>query len=681
MKAFKMLFVAILSLAAVSCVRDSVPGSETKEPGLDVFAKVIPDGYFAVANVTVPAATETVYIEYRDANGKRTTVAQSVSPKVIAPEGGKDAEPFGMVSLLLKSPTPTKVSVYYKPKEEVATKGSEEVKVPIVDDLPVSSVYAGEFGKTRYVQMTWDYGWVNSEATHWVSTRTYPADVVVYNQEHNHTLLYRYVYSGVNSEGYMLDEAYEIEDHVAKKLKYKYCNSCGDGCQFCMPWGCTCGCGGFEDDAHTKPILNPNPDFKPNGNKVEEYLAGGAATEAPQLPENVVDVTLPEPATYVTTDGDYTNYHSSGVVMFDDSWPALPQLGVNGKAILDYNDLVVDYDIEAVTVSDERLEAEGWREQVKVVLHVRAVGSTDMWRVGVSLDNFNTDYVQSISEYKTLDSWQNEHGNLPAWAQNILFQENSIHYDAVSGTEFTRNTNRPAVEIGQLQAFNGKKWNSAAGKDVYLYKNGGTQVEHVMNPGLKQWSGWPAPDTDQYDPALADVTEPTTLAKMQGYGFYNTAPGYVNVAGGLYTYTVIYHMKPRAGMDPVQRADAKQNMIDAVMNNMAQNFFAVKNDYAPVGLKGYEPLDYKTKDGRTYANEYQKKLNQNLDHLSADVPYKASNGQVWAFKCPTLTRHAWERMYFSNAYPHFQEWVESNGTSATDWYKKDVNPLYLSCEW
>ena len=686
MKAFKMLFVAILSLAAVSCVRDSVPGSETKEPGLDVFAKVIPDGYYAVANVTVPAATETVYIEYRDANGKRTTVAQSVSPRVIDPDGGKDAEPFGIVSLLLKSPTPTKVSVYYKPKEEVATKGSEEVKVPIVDDLPVSSVYAGEFGKTRYVQMTWDYGWVNSEATHWVNTRTYPADVVVYNQEHNHTLLYRYVYSGVNSEGYMLDEAYEIEDHVAKKLKYKYCNSCGDGCQFCMPWGCTCGCGGFEDDAHTKPILNPNPNFHPNGNKVEEYLSGGAATEAPQLPVNVVDVPLQEPATYVTTDGDYTNYHSSGVVMFDDSWPNLPQVGVNGSYIMDYNDMVVDYDIEAVTVADELLATEGYREQVKVVLHIRALGSKSIYRVGMSLDNFNTEYVESVSEYKTLDSWQNEHGELPEWARSTRFQENSIHYDAVSGTEFERNTNRPAVEIGKLQAFNGEAfmnntWPNGAGKHTYTYVGDHGSVVHVMNPALKVWEGWPSADESQYDPALADVTEPETLASMQKFKFYNTVPGYVNVAGGLYTYTVIYHMKPRAEMGALEREAAKQNMIEAVMNNMAQNFFVVKKDFAPIGLKGYQPLDYKTKDNHVYANEYTKFYKQNSANLNADIPYVGANGQVWAFKCPVLTRHTWERMYFSNAYPHYLEWVLSDGEESKDWYKNGVNYVYLSCEW
>ena len=676
--------VCALTLA-VSCATDPLPQQE-KEAGLDVFAKEVPTGYYAVASVTVPLATETVYIEYTDTDGNKNVVEQAVSPKMITPEDGKAAEPFGTVTLLLQSKKPTKVSIYYKPLG-VATKAQEEETVPIVDDLPVNMVTSGEFGKTRYVQMAWGYAWTNSESTNWVSTPTFPADVVVYNEEYNHTLLYRYVYSGTRGEGYMLDDAYTIENGVATGVKYHY-GSCGDGCQYCMPWGCSCGCGGWDDG---KPVLKPNPDFVPNGNKVSEYTAAGASTQAPALPEDVevVDLgngVLSEPATYVTKDGDFTMYHSSGVVMFDDTWPELPQVGVDKQYIQDYNDIVIDYDVEAVTVDDSRLAEEGWREQVKVVLHLRALGSVSIYRVGMSLDNFDTQYVQSVTDYKTLDSWQNEHGTLPDWALSNRFQENSIHYDAVSGTEYSRNTLRPAIEIGKLQAFNGEAfqgntWPGAAGKDVYVYKNGSQEKEHVMNPGLRYWEKWKTPDESQYLPALAQVTEPENLAKMQSRSFYNTIPGFVNVAGGLYTYTVIYHMKPRAEMEPAQREAAKQNMIDAVMNNMAQNFFAVKRNFAPIGLKGYEPLDYKTKDNHIYATEYQKGLASNLDHLNPDVPFVGSNGQIWAFKCPTLTRHTWERMYFSNAYPHFKEWVESGGEAAKDWYKTDVDYTYLTCEW
>ena len=61
--------------------------------------------------------------------------------------------------------------------------------------------------------------------------------------------------------------------------------------------------------------------------------------------------------------------------------------------------------------------------------------------------------------------------------------------------------------------------------------------------------------------------------------------------------------------------------------------------------------------------------------------YKAKNGMVWGFKCPTLTRHTWELMPFAVAYPHYEEWVKSNGQSHKDWYKSDVNTTALVCEW
>ena len=672
-----MAGVALLC-AAVSCAQEEVPAPE-KQEGLDVFSKVVPTGYYNVARVSVPSGVQTVYIEYKGADGRKKTIAQPVTPQVVTPTDGKDAEPFGNVTLLLKSEKASKVTIYYKVSE--ATKAAGDDVFVLVEDLPVNLATAGEFGKTRYVRVPWNYAWVNKEVAQYQyeNVRTYPADVVVYNSEHNHTLRYKYAYSGVSGEGYMLDEAYEIVDHVAVSVKYNYCAGCGN-CEFCMPWGCSCGCAGWNNDG--TPKMKENPDFVPNGNLLDQAQGEGASTDAPEIPEVVVEVPLPEPAGYVTTDGDYTNYHSSGVVMFEDKWPMLPEPSVEGRFDMDFNDVVVDYDIEAVTVSDELLKSEGWREQVKVVLHLRALGSKDMWRVGVALENFDTQFVKSISEYKTLDSWQNPHGDLPGWAQNILFQENSIHYDGVSGTQFFNNTMRPSIEIGQLQAFNGTR-RDGAGWQVYQHKDDhGNITDHVMNPGLKQYEAWGGPHTSQYSEDLEQKATPTSLARMQQFTFYNTIPGYVNVDGGLYTYTVIYHMKPRYDMDPATREAAKQNMIDAVMNTVAQNFFAVKNDYAPIGLKGYQPLDYKTKDNHNYAEEYTKNFAKNAENLDPNTTYVAKNGQVWAIKAPVKTRHAWEKQYFSKAYPHFDAWLASDGEVYPNWYNdKSVDYTYLSCEW
>ena len=667
------LLCAILAMTSCKKDNDSPQAPYVPEEVRDLFGGATPTGYYSYAEMSVPAGTEVVYIEYKGTDGSVKTVAQKVTPEVAVPTGGRDVEPFGTVKLLFEASASSQVSVYYK-VFDAATKADGDDAVYTLEHFPVDQVTSGEFGKTRYVKVQWNFAWQNSAATGWQNTPSYPKDVVMYDAEHNHTLRYTFVYANNGNagftEGYVLTDAYNVEDHVAVSYKYNYCEGGCIGCPRCMPWGCDCGCG------------RVNNAFVPNGNQVDSAVEDGATTETPTVPEDIVPVKLQEPAPYVTTDEDYTMYHSSGVVMFDDSWPNLPAtLGGTGNYDFDFNDVVVDYDIEAVTVDNSRLADEGWREQVKVVLHLRAMGGQDAWRVGMALENFNTDYVESIEDYKTLDSWQNSHGNLPAWAQTVAFQENCIHYDAVSGSTFSGSTTRPSIEIGQLQAFNGKKTYGCggAGKDEYTYINGSLSTVHVMNPGLKLWDAWKTPKEEQYDDVMAAVTNPS-LAQIQNLGFYNTIPGFVNQAGGLYTYTVIYHMKARAEMTPEESQQCLANMVDAVVNTTAQNFFIVKQDWTPIGLKGYTPLDYKTKDNHNYTDEYNKKV-QGKEYLTT-TPYVSTTGQVWAFKCPVLTRHAWEKQLFSKAYPLYEGWLASQGAENQDWYKlENANVSYLSCEW
>ena len=667
------LLCAILAMTSCKKDNDSPQAPYVPEEVRDLFGGATPTGYYSYAEMSVPAGTEVVYIEYKGTDGSVKTVAQKVTPEVAVPTGGRDVEPFGTVKLLFEASASSQVSVYYK-VFDAATKADGDDAVYTLENFPVDQVTSGEFGKTRYVKVQWNFAWQNSAATGWQNTPSYPKDVVMYDAEHNHTLRYTFVYANNGNagftEGYVLTDAYNVEDHVAVSYKYNYCEGGCIGCPRCMPWGCDRGCG------------RVNNAFVPNGNQVDSAVEDGATTETPTVPEDIVPVKLQEPAPYVTTDEDYTMYHSSGVVMFDDSWPNLPAtLGGTGNYDFDFNDVVVDYDIEAVTVDNSRLADEGWREQVKVVLHLRALGGQDAWRVGMALENFNTDYVESIEDYKTLDSWQNSHGNLPAWAQTVAFQENCIHYDAVSGSTFSGSTTRPSIEIGQLQAFNGKKTYGCdgAGKDEYTYINGSLSTVHVMNPGLKLWDAWKTPKEEQYDDVMAAVTNPS-LAQIQNLGFYNTIPGFVNQAGGLYTYTVIYHMKARAEMTPEESQQCLANMVDAVVNTTAQNFFIVKQDWTPIGLKGYTPLDYKTKDNHNYTDEYNKKV-QGKEYLTT-TPYVSTTGQVWAFKCPVLTRHAWEKQLFSKAYPLYEGWLASQGAENQDWYKlENANVSYLSCEW
>ena len=70
-------------------------------------------GYYGYAQMSVPAATTTVYVEYKNDKGHTTVIPVSVEPKVATPVGGKDVEPFGTVNLLLSSPEATRVNVYY----------------------------------------------------------------------------------------------------------------------------------------------------------------------------------------------------------------------------------------------------------------------------------------------------------------------------------------------------------------------------------------------------------------------------------------------------------------------------------------------------------------------------------------------------------------------------------------
>jgi len=673
MKKVIMIPLTVLAVAAmvISCEKEA-PSPYVPQAVENAFEDVIPTGYYSYAQMSVPVGTDVVYIDYTYQDGSTKTVEQAVTPEMYVPTDGRDVEPFGTVKILLESEKPSKVSVYYK--MNTATKADEDEDIYTLNDFPVDQITGGTFGETRVVQVTWNFAWTNSAATNWQNTRTYPKDVVMYDAEHNHTLRYTYAYSGVSGEGYMLTDAYEIEDHVATKYKYNYCSGCGN-CPYCMPWGCSCGC------------ESTNPDFVPSGDLTAQASADDAVVNGEGqncdeggeismnsegdvvvnlVPEDVSTVFLPEPKSYITTDGDYTMYHSSGVVMFDDSWPNLPQER-------DYNDIVVDYDIEAVTVADDRLAEEGWREELRVVMHIRAVGGTKGWRAGLILENLDLNYIEDIEDHYTLDSWQNPHGELPAWAAHQYFWENSVHYD----------NPRPAVEVGALQAFTGRKFNNAAGIDTYYYTNNGESTEHVMNPALKLYEAWGGAHEDQYDDVLAASTNPT-LAQMQKEYFYNTVPGYVNVAGGLYTYTVIYKLKPRAEMTPEQSQLALANLIDAVVNTSSQNFYMVNQDFTSVGLKGYQPLDYNVRGfGKTYKAIYDEVMSSGkYPHLSTSTSYVSTDGMVWAFKCPTLTRHAWEKMPFEKAYPQYEEWVTSQGETNKEWYKlENANASYVSCEW
>lgn len=411
-----------------------------------------------------------------------------------------------------------------------------------------------------------------------------------------------------------------------------------------------------------------NAYYNINGKKVI-LIENGVINKKVVLTKSSTGYTLSEPKSYKDSDLGFTTYHSSGVVMFEDSWPVSSR-GQSGVYDTDFNDCVIDYDMEAITVPDELLDIEGWREQVKVVLHVRAVGYTKAARVGVILEGFNTDYVEYIDTHCSFDSWQNPHGELPEWTVKKL-QENSLHYET--------NKTRPCVEIGAIFRLNENS--SHAGTEEYVRKNDdGTTFVTVMNPKVNNY--WKEPKTEQYSKDLEYIYNgQQTLKSVQNLYYYNSIPGFVNVNGGLFTYTVIYHMKQRAGMSAEESSAVLENMMNTVYVTTNQNFYIICKDWTPIGLKGYKPGDFKVKGCNSYLDKYNQIVSENSNVLDSTVPYKSKDGLIWAFKCPTLTRHLWNKLNFSSAYPKYMGWMDSNGTENTDWYEEGIDTRYLSCWW
>ena len=413
----------------------------------------------------------------------------------------------------------------------------------------------------------------------------------------------------------------------------------------------------------TSPVKTVfNAYYKINDKRVE-LIENGIINKPISLTKADASYVLSEPKEYQSTDLGFTTYHSSGVILFEDIWP-LSNRKHDGKYDTDFNDLVLDYDIAAVVVPDELLVSDGWREEVRVVLHIRATSGTEVDKSGVILEGFNTEYVDSINDYRSFDSWQNPHGTLPSWTENTL-QKKSVHNESVN--------NRPCVEIGSIYSMKEKV---GAGDEEYtrINDNGSTFVT-VLNPNVKKY--WKEPKVEQYVPELADIYTQhkyTTLASTQKTGYYNVVPGYVNVNGGLYTYTVIYHMKNRSEMDDNSKKSVLDNMIDAVYKTTNQNFYIVTKDGTPIGLMGYEPYD-------AYVNKYNQVVAENPDKVDAEIPYKSKSGLIWALKCPTLTRHMWNKLPFSAAYPHYMNWIDTSGEENRDWYEKDVDGRLLSCWW
>lgn len=320
-------------------------------------------------------------------------------------------------------------------------------------------------------------------------------------------------------------------------------------------------------------------------------------------------ITKPEYATpaYVTQNDGFTSYHSSGVVMFEDTWPSKSNTDGKDKEgglfFGDYNDLVVDYDLETNVKGDPKVDiesAELWRD-LKVVLHFRAMGGGYARAFGLKLENLKKEFV---------------HDEEPAIAWSM---SNHEEIEAPLDAKVEWDGECPVIKVSGLEKLSDKGFMSSKGLTVSNDK------------------------------------------------FYNTVNDKdLNIGKGLFTVTVTFRGNPDADNDKVIK-----HFRDAVMDTRMQNFFLCtvqNNKEYEIHLPGYEPTNSYATSYKLDMNDKAKGVEVAKDN---SVKYLAADGNVWAFKTPVLTRHATEQQSFATAFPQYKDWMETGKEEFALWYLID----------
>lgn len=339
-------------------------------------------------------------------------------------------------------------------------------------------------------------------------------------------------------------------------------------------------------------------------------------------------VTKPEDAipAYVTEHEDkdgvpFTAYHSSGVVMFEDTWPSKSNTDGKGQEgglfFGDYNDLVVDYDLETNVkgslndIKDNIESVEMWRD-LKVTLHFRAKGGSYAHTFGLKLENLLKEFVRD--ETPAMYWSMSNHESI---TENNTKQPFPVEVKWDSD-------NHPVILVKELDKLRDKAFMSSYKLDVSTYG-----------------------------------TSPNNL-------FYNTVnDANLNVGKGLFTLTVTFRENLEADHDKVVK-----HFRDAVADTRQQNFFIITTqngkDYE-THLAGYKPTGFYT--------TYNADKNDNGAGVEvkkdASTTYRAADGNVWGFKTPVLTRHATEQQSFSTAFPMYEQWIKTGNENYALWYLLD----------
>lgn len=331
--------------------------------------------------------------------------------------------------------------------------------------------------------------------------------------------------------------------------------------------------------------------------------------------------TKPEMATpaYVTQNDGFTSYHSSGVVMFEDTWPSKSNVDGKGEGDLfmgDYNDLVVDYDLETNVKGDPATDMTGsklWRD-LKVVLHFRAKGGSYPRAFGLKLENLLKEFV-----------WDEE----PA-----IYWSMSNHGSCARtlDAEVKWDNDRPVILVSGLEKLTDKSFMDANGLIVSNFGTGAnTRFYNSVNDGATK----------------------KTIA---------------NSGKGLLTVTVTFRGNLTADHDKVVK-----HFRDAVMDTRQQNFFIVTEQAGKnyeIHLAGYEPTGFYT----SYEADMNDAAAGKKVEKDTNATYRAADGNVWAIKTPVLTRHATERSSFAMAFPQYKSWLQTGSEEYATWYlNKNAN--------
>lgn len=357
-------------------------------------------------------------------------------------------------------------------------------------------------------------------------------------------------------------------------------------------------------------------------------VGDAAVANATMLPEDAV-------ANYVTTDANQTFYHSSGVAMFDDSWP------LTYTQDEDYNDVIIDYDIETKYVDMSIIPDQAWREQIKIVMHLRSVGGEYPRSAGLYLESLDTRYIKDTEIRFTLGNHNEEDA-----------AKMGLTYDVDLSGE------HPLIVIDNID---------------WLMSEEARNATYTNEKDGQQWYVNPR------DPAkIVTNNNPLEYTDIAANTFYNVNAGIINTGGDLFTLTVIFKGTDRNELSAEEGQEQIDHFINATMDVNKQNFFIgcynriIRRTFE-IHMKGYNPSPHYT----SYDSENALGVAKD-----ATTTYCSADGSVYGFKVPVLTRHAYEKKSFTTLYPEFKGWFESNGASNTDWYlHPDASTGYLCCWW